>query len=894
MRREVIDARPYRLRHVAPDPSGAVTILGRTYSATKLPARGLPSAPDLVEGQHTRRLGDAGQFTLEFPNRAGSDGVQWRTRFDPDLSLEWIEVYRDDELEFVGSIQKLDPIDRGRVVVSGPDAMDLLRRAYERNRTWTEAPRDVIEHYTRVPRMVIAEDFADLSAWTPAPGASASGGILRISCPGASYRGIKYASQVPVSDSWRAVAVLQSITSLQPSVSVSYDVGLKLAGPNPNTLEVSLDVTQKSEAYRIANPNTFANIVQLVTLSQGGVAFKLPNEGVTLPATLEIECQGRWLSGYCNGQLVAMSQTPQGFTSVQPELFISSNTAGSVDCAWASLTVRSLADFLNRGADKGDYSLPGDYPSGGVRAKVYNNLDLYSLSSPVRLERIHAPNREPYAEKRYSQVSGPAPVRPGSNGELWSIRFQGAIYLRLSLGNYTFRITSLDDSARLWIGKTAWGTQILDSWIDAASRTIGPVTLLASSLGARDGWYSLICEYQYSVGGVANMNLEFQPPSAYTDPGGTSITAINQSVPLTSLSPLGVYDEQLQATSHFDAVQQVAEAFGYQMMIEPRSLESGAFPGILVPRVRVGRDTDVVLSVEDDGQGEPLLSPSVAIDAGDQVTSMRGNGAGPADGKGSQLQGEVVDIAGAAKALFALEGWVDRTDVSLGPLLDAHLNAQLALRASAWQEVKGNPRALDQLAAAWPLSPILTRMRWEPGYGVRLWLPDLGLADASPRPLTQVTRRFVEDGRTGTDVDFRQRPRGPARSVRRGLRSAVVSQRNYQRQKLLLNSDFGIASINVGGITTLVLALLPQDTVIRAYVRIVLNSPTTPTALLVNGVNYSPQLGGPWSGVPVEVDFTAYANQSSVTDPRLYVQLRNESTTIGTNLQWQFFVEVLR
>jgi hypothetical protein len=163
---EVLDARAHALRHIgtAADlyPQGgapaSTTVLGAALVPRNLPTSHIAGSPDLAQGSYTGRLGDAGEFTLTFPNEAASDGINWRDRFDPDGHRQFIEITRNDELEFVGVILKVE-VDRTQVVVSGQDGWFLLKKAYERDFTTVMAPRDVIERYGRVPRVLVADDF---------------------------------------------------------------------------------------------------------------------------------------------------------------------------------------------------------------------------------------------------------------------------------------------------------------------------------------------------------------------------------------------------------------------------------------------------------------------------------------------------------------------------------------------------------------------------------------------------------------------------------------------------------------------------------------------------------------------------------------------------------------
>jgi hypothetical protein len=393
--------------------------------------------------------------------------------------------------------------------------------------------------------------------------------------------------------------------------------------------------------------------------------------------------------------------------------------------------------------------------------------------------------------------------------------------------------------------------------------------------------------------------LQVTPPaSTYTDPGGTSITASTKiTVPSTSLSPLGCYDNRVQGASHFELVQGAAQAFGYDITLEPQSLESGEFPGRLVPRVRVGDDTDVILEPEDTDAAEPALNPGVTFDASDQTVNLIGTGAGIADGRGSQTTGEVADLAIIDTGLFALEAWVDAGDIAFTDLLAARLNAELALRGTEWEEVRATPRAQERRADTWPLSGTHSAMMWRVGDGVRLRVPDIAVEDTEPRQIIQVTRTFNPEGRTGTQVAFRQRPRSPAKTVRGHLRSALALGRSYQRQKVTLNTELvnsAGASVSAGGATGYgMINLSPGDKVVRAYCRIYLNTASQSLGLEINGSERTSSLGGGWSTVPVEIDFTGYATQASTTDNRLYVRVLNNGG-LSTTPSFQVFVDVLR
>jgi hypothetical protein len=904
---QLVDAREHRIRHIHPTeaylggrPSeGATqTILGRTYGFTELPLSHLPTSHDLVEGTYTRRLGDAGEFSLTFPNAAGSKGL-WRERFSVDRSMQFIEIYRDDVLEFVGVIQRIE-VDRGRVEISGPDASALLRRTYEGDRTWTHAPRDVVEAYTRVPTWAITNSTWLTAAGTvtthddPEQGNSSDVDLrlVRVECNFSSEQdGVGYREIDVGSDDWRMTAVVVSTERFDGYTDhVRADLQARNSGSGKN---VSVGVELGQAALTDANvpPGGVGDlrVIASVPEAEGNV--------LRTPITLVLERQGRWIRAFAQGRLVGQFEvTNLGATApdqVRVRVSGSLPPSGRIRATFKRVVVERLRPFLARGADKGNYVLPGDYPTGGLLGRYFNHGDLQGLSAAHRRARILAPVREHYGERveAVSAGGGLTPIQPGSSGDYFSVRWLGAVYLRQDLGSYQFRLTNVDDGARLWVARTGWGEQLLDGWVEGAG-TIGPATL--SGIGAEAGWYPLVLEY-FESGGAQSIAMQFLPPASYTDAGGGAITGSTwQNVPGTSLSPLGCYDNRVQGQSHFDLVYGAAREFGYQLTCEPMQLESGEFPGRLVPRVRVGRDTDVVLEVEDTDGADPILSPGVTIDAEDQAVVLRGSAAGLPDGRGSQVTAEVADIPALREALFGLEARVDAPEIGFPQLLEARLNAELALRATPWEELRGVPRAQERLADTWPLSETLSAMRWRPGDGLRISVPDIGVEDAEPRQLLQVTRSFGAEGRTATQVAFRQRPRSGAVSMRRLLRAATMPHRAYQRQKVMLTGERPFTSVGAGGFSAYSMVNLhAADQVVRAFVRVNSNSAAQPLGIEINGVDRTSPLGGSWTTIPIEIDITGYAATAVDNTGRIYARMRNNGGST-TNIGLQIFVEVLR
>jgi hypothetical protein len=886
----VVDARGYSLRHVHPTdtyPSegATTTLLGRDYGFTWIHQAHIPTDHGFVEGTYTTRLGDAGEFSVTFPNTAGDIGP-WRSRFSSDLALEFIEIYRDDVLEFVGCIQRVE-IDRGSVTVSGPDAWALLRRAYERDRSWTAAPQEVATAYTAVPTVRLADDFDTLlGGWTVAPAGDSSisvdnGRLEVFIIDDSSGRvGAEYDLGAVLGERWRATVVF----AINPDGVNTPGVTLR----TPTDDRVVELLTSGTSASLYTRTDALANEVEVARAQSSGIYEH--------PRSITIERQGRWVAGYVNGILLAYAP----FQSVEGVDRIRVQVAGSIGDTFyvESVTVTEMSDLLSRGSDLGDYVLPGDQPTGGLRGRYFNGADLAGLSSAIRNGRILAPDREPYGERLDASMNTSSglslPLQPGNSGDYFAVRWFGSVYLRGDLGNYTFETTSVVDGVRVWVGKTAWGDQLIDDWTTASGTTTG--TWTAANYGSEAGWYPIVVELFVDTSAPV-FRLQFTPPaSTYTDPGGTSITASTKiTVPSTSLSPLGCFDNRVQGASHFDLVTQAAQTFGYDITCEPMSLESGEFPGRVVPRLRVGSDTDIILAPDDSDAVEPALSPGVTLDASDQALVLIGSGAGPADGRGSQVTGEISDLAAVGDGLFALEAYVDASDIAFRDLLGARLNAELALRETPWEEVRATPRAQERRADTWPLSDTLSSMYWRPGDGVRLVVPDIAVEDEDPRQMIQVTRTFAPEGRTGTQVAFRQRPRSASRAVRGHLRSALSLGRSYQRAKVsLVGRYIDDAAVAAGGFSGYsIVPLLPGDTVVRAVARVAINSANQALDIEINGVSRASALGGAWSTIPLDIDITGYATQASSTDNRLYARLQNTGGS-PTNLNLQVIVEVLR
>ncbi len=173
-------------------------------------------------------------------------------------------------------------------------------------------------------------------------------------------------------------------------------------------------------------------------------------------------------------------------------------------------------------------------------------------------------------------------------------------------------------------------------------------------------------------------------------------------------------------------------------------------------------------------------------------------------------------------------------------------------------------------------------------------IADIGVIDRECRQLTQVTRQFAAEGRTATQVAWRQRPRSAAASLRRLALTQALGQRSYQPKYETLTSNYVSTVVAAGAMTDYaIIPLQPQDQVVRAVVRVSLNPGGGTIGAEVNGILRTTDLGGGWTTVPLEIDITAYATQATPTDNRLYVRLSRTGGT-SASLQFQVIVAVLR
>jgi len=923
--REVIFPGTYGLRLIAPkaasvtepgvvNPLGAATtVLAQTLYAKPLPVSHEPTSPDFHEGNYVLRLNDAGDWTIGFPNRDASDGQPWRSRFSSDGHKQFIEISREGEVEFVGTIVKIVK-DRQKIVVSGYDGFWLLKKAYEKEYRGIIAPRDLLERYTRVDVVPVVTTFLEAKApagWTSKVATKEGFAKVEYTVEGARLIAESLVPGAANSGTITLIAPKVSSGSVNVPTWNAQMTFLRPSNGQKGESEIAVIVTNGGEAFP---PLARLGIIFHGTTSTASLLMyrDVEQEKIILPVTigmpttgdftLELVCDGRWIFGYINGSLVGYVK---GFTATELQLELSAIgqgtelEAGKEYAVVGQTFLRIAKPFLLRGSNKGDYVLPGSaatYPYGGLHADYYS----HGGSATGWQETVLAPdprNPEPgvWQEPTIS-YAGAGPWTPPPSAckinAYFAVRWYGAVYLDLEHNTeVTFTIANLDDGARLWVGKTLFGEQIIDEWKEGGSRTVeGKVT--AAALGAKKGWFPIILEY-FNGAGSSGIVMQFKATTGWTDPGGTVIAGETATVvPSTSLSPLGCFNEPIQGQSHFDIIQNTAKQFGYQLALKHEQLESGNFPGQLIPLARQGKDFNEVIEADDIDRRSGINNYTYTLDATDSATSIRALGSGIADGKGSQVAFETLSPEAVEEALFDIQAFISEGNVAEPQLLAALAEAQLALRLGSWDNLSGEPIARDRLADTFPLTGKLSLLKWRAGDGVRVWLPDVGVEDTTPRAIMQVTRTFGPEGRIGTQIGFRSRPKDHLYALRQLLRSLSLPQRSSQGVYEDVPGSVVFGKVGIESFSgASAVPLFPQDRVINARVRLTENTAGENLVLFINGKEVT-NVGGPWAHSPVEIPCISAVAPASSTNSKMYAQFKTGAKE--SEVEFQLILTVLR
>jgi hypothetical protein len=804
---EHIDLQPanVRIRHVklrvggSPEP-GEVLVVGRPMVPQAW--RGINGEGGWVRGGYVRRRDDDGEFKLSFPNDVGGDGTEHLQRMlitNPDVEYEvgdeWFEVYEERQgilqLLFVGTPTDAT-ITNTTITVSGIDGGIILVDQHETAAgQWNHAPRDAFRHYTGVWAPSVGTDFTTETI-TSTSVATAFPPFIARHAETADGRVILRA---PFGDNAYLEHDIDHAIAINPRAHWRFEVNLSFDDGDSNDFEIAVGIAEASygvldslilPSLRI-NPqeagvvgDTYAVRVRPTPPLYEVLARRPITElsGVNVV----VEGRGRWIYYYINGNLLGVDEQYLGEGGIGlPYVALGAAGPGPTE-AFVRIDnwlVEVHTPLLSDDDGAGDSQLPGVPGSGGLLGEYFDDNDIKDRQLNIALN----PTRKPYARRVDATIAdAPPPTGPASNLN-YSYRLAGAIYLPLSQG--TVQITrGYVDACRLWIGATLKNQEVLDDWVPGAYRYN---TFTVS--GTEDGWYPIVIEGAISAGPGIGGRLLIQTAAAYVDPGGTAVPAGGPPtvVPMTSLSPYGIYNANVRYDSHAEQLRTLVEQFAIQWTTEPRSLESGHFPGVITPRVRVGQDTDVVVDPTNSVNAQTQIKASGSIDM------LLVDAQGLADPNGAaQTSIRAVDYRSLdGRHLFSHTGYESIPDLARAQDVKQRASSMLALRRGQWQEIAAEPDGRRQLAGTIPAGPGWIEHRWLPGDGVRVAAPRLGINDPIPRAMLGIAWDVVPDGISRPQVTFRQRPRSNRQALRRVARTAFGAQRNYQTQITTVTGTLG-------------------------------------------------------------------------------------------------------
>lgn len=828
----VLAAAPVTVRHIARGTgAGAVTVLGASFIAQR--KKGVNGRRGFQSGSYEVMLSDEGTATLTFSNTVGDDGVLHRRRFAilTDDAYhpgdEWIEILQDGRVLFTGT-----PVDRTLTRTTLTlDLADALWMANTQRETaagfWSHAPRDVFEHYTKAWVPVVADDFdngADTAKWTTANITNSTGSVR--------LNPVSVTNPAHITAKSTYWGTLDLATQRAWRLECTYDRALTVDGVV--VLAMVNFATRAPYVRLIVSP---AYITMDIDVDSGAVDRQ--SVASTLQATksgasLAIECRDRFVFFYVDGALVFSCEldTNNSSPAVAMVEAATANTTTTTTANVRSVLLRRATPYLLRGTDKGDYRLPGLLPSGGLKGTYYDDGDLRSVGFPTSAyyRRALSPTRKPYARQQDATINFPSATPPTwmpatpPNGEFFSVQWTGAIYLDLAAADVTLRLTQLDHAARLWVGKTMYGEQLLQQWVLPTGQ---PFTLTSGSLrthlgGSVSGWYPIRVDFAQGFGAAGIVFERSVGGAAY------------EVVPSTALSPFGIYEAQVRYDSHAEQLKAVALAFGLQYRCEPRTLESGQFPGNVVPRVRVGRDTNKILT--------PAESTEVSVkgSANEVIDTLYADAAGLADQANAvQLTAESVNFAALTPGtrMMILSAYESLADITDPVLLQTRIASMLGLRVTPWEEISARPRGHRELRDTFPMTGAIAAFAWEPGDGLRVVDDALDLRDLTPRQITGMTWPFVPDGLGAPSARFRQRPRTQQDAMRALVRATLLPQRNYQGQLVVVNGGRGaIPASGSADIYSRVSLPLDRGTVVSAFLVVQYKSDASVGTVQINGV----------------------------------------------------------
>jgi hypothetical protein len=798
---------PVTIRHIKRLDAGYTgasrTLLGRQFEP--MPTTPYNDGTGWQTGDFTTRVNQEGEANLVFPNAGGSDSTQHRQRFGISKQLaegepsymvgdEYVEIYSGADLLWSGTPLAVNPA-RGPFAVGLTDPWFLLRKHREYYAGhWHHAPRDVWEHYTQAWRVHLADDFTSAidGRFATSGTVTQTGSVARLA-PGSSGSVAKLSggSATQTDVGWDE-ANTERYQAWQLKVQLTRSkFGDENEPPYGDNAYCRVGMESGGTPLYFIQLKERTTSVHGPTFVPGGDDFVIEVNPQTDAGDFEVIVEGRerWVYFFLNQALVYVLPIPPDVSTCVP--FVSCRTGDGTSFQRVEVdnfVYRRTHPFLMKGTDKGTYRLPGLVAPGGLWGKYYNDSEAIGTAA----------FQDTYASKQFSPfhdepvlerldplldftAAGGYTVSPDStwqprgaspDGLWWSVRWTGSIYLALGDSDLTLQYTTQEEGARMWVGKTRMGEQYLDNWMVGLGGTEVGGSLRDHIGESVNGWYPIVIEY----GQRGTQGAEFQ--LAY---GGGSV------VLPTQLSPYGIFDDQIRGDSHWGAINTLIETFGYQTRFEPKALEDAAFPGQLCPRVKVGRDSNKILTQD---ENENFGSN---IDASDVALAVLGDAAGMAlDENGGQLAAEIMDYARAEAATMLLSEYEQTGDITHGPLLEQRLRSMMALRSSGWESVNVQPPGTREVTDTFPITGAMAALRWDAGDGVRLNLPRINVIDSSPRQILSCTRTIVPAGLGAVQVSFRSRPRDLKEFLQRVQRRALAKGRNYQGQYVATSGSLGV------------------------------------------------------------------------------------------------------
>jgi hypothetical protein len=775
------------------------------------PLKGLdtPDTPQWKSATPERRLGESGPFTLTLANGVGGDGLPHLERFlviadraDYQPGDEFLEFYDvagagppAGDPFYVGT-PTTATIDRASITISGEDALALLNGARETAAGfWHHAPRDVFAHYTQGWTAAVADDFQTTPRFTYSTASAITGdGRWRYArCADDAGRGavalvdntdttdgadrpmLVTTTAITANDSdsaWRLEASVENSELGTFILALSAEPAAAVAWGGDDTISIS------------AQPIDFTGTTIFQIAALPGTYRYVDVKPITGKLTLTIEGRGNWIFYYANGQLLGvLPMVAGGITNWYARVAFATNVGAPPSTAITgyvtSLLLRQARNLLLADSAAGDMHLPGEPPPGGLIGEYYSDVDIQSSQATECLSPVRKPAaRRQDAVLAFATADPPTwqPVQASGDGDYFSVRWTGAIYLDLQASDRKVRINAPDDGVRVWIGRTRRADRLIDAWAyTGAAHYDTPA--LQNLLGTQAGWYPIVIEY-YQAAGLGGLGLQDGPVN-----GAGAYTSGPATVPAARLSPLGCFTAQVRYDSHYEVLQTLKNTFGLQFTCQPRRLESGEFPGQVIPRVRHGRDTDHIVDALEGVQ------PRTQIDASQTIGTLLADAQGIAT-DGAQLTQEAVDFTRLDHLLIRSD-YESLSDISIDELVLQRITTILGLRGRPWEEVSVRPPRKRDYADSFPLTGAAAKFEWEPGDGVRLQLRQVAVVDQTPRQVLGVQWPCTPGGRGKPVASFRQRPRNTKLLLRSMLRAALNPQRNYQGQLTIVRGDIG-------------------------------------------------------------------------------------------------------